>query len=417
MKILIIEKNENIAKELNNLFTQYNFQVQNVNNFQKFVNLIEKNPPDLIIANPIFEGFSPFYFIRWLRNEKRLLIPVIVYHSKPDKDILVLAKKYKVNSFILYPFNKKDLITRVFKLLGLDEKNIKISNQPSDVNLIKKNKIVDEIKRKIEQLPPFPSVIREIEALINSKKSSASDFEDVIKKDQVITAKVLKIVNSPFFSLSRKISTISESVAYMGYDTLRSVVYSAFTSKLLSVSLPSYGYKKNELWKHSYVTACFSKDISKQFKFDKKTQEELFVGGLLHDIGKLIIGQIAKDEKIFFHKEVNENNSIIELEKKYFFMNHQETGNLISEKWNLPEIHKKIISYHHLNGENGIDKEVCIVSLANYISKQLLNLPVFKNDEMKLEITLKNLNLDENKYNFIFKSCEDSLSKIDTGIF
>ena len=418
MKIFIIEKDDNISNEIKNFLIKYNFEIEKFNSFKKFSQKFLSEKPDLIIANPIFEGLSPYYFIRWMRVEQGdLKTPIIAYHPQPTKEILTLAKKYKVSTFILYPFNKQDLIQRIFKLLGIKEK-ISIKEEPKDINVIKKNRILNEIKRRIEQLPPFPAVIHEIERLINDQKSSASDFEDIIKKDQVITAKVLKIVNSPFFSLSRKISTISESVAYMGYDTLRSVVYSAYASKLLNVSLPAYGYKKNDLWKHSYFTACFSKEISKYLKYNQKNQEEIFIGGLLHDIGKLIIGNLARNEKIQFYRIENGSAGIIEIEKKFFYLNHQEVGKLIAEKWNLPEVHKDIIENHHLSKDINTNKDkIAISNLADYISKSILKLPISDYDDEKKKNAFEILNLDENDFDKLCKICENSLEKIDTGIF
>ncbi len=400
MKIIIIEKDEKIANELKNFLEFYNFEVEIIYSFNKLKKEYNKSNPDLIITNPIFDNFQPFYFIKWIRETVNdYKTPIIAYHQKPTKDILINAKKYKISTFLIYPFDKNDLLKRIFKILGLEDNNVK------DINILKKNKILNEINRKIEQLPPFPAVINEIERLINDKKSNASDFEEVIKKDQVITAKVLKIINSPFFSLSRKISTISESVAYMGLDTLKSVIYSAYASKLLNVSLPAYNYKKNELWKHSYYTACFSKEISKYLNYETKIQEEIFIGGLLHDIGKLIIGNLAKDKKLQFFKNLDSNFTLIEIEKGYFYLNHQEVGELIAEKWNLPDIHKEIISNHHLTNEN-LNKNVAISNLANYISKDILNLKIVEFDENKKVEALSFLNLSDDDFQEIHNNCK-----------
>ena len=406
MKILIFENNDKIIKNLRNIFEPLGIEISIYFSLFKLKQYFNNENPNLIIANA-----NLFNLVRCVReelNEKK--IPVVAYHDKPNRDILNEAKKYKVSTFIVYPFEKEDFLKRIFKLLKLDyEKSL------HQVNESYKEKISQEIIKRVEKLPPFPSVIREIEALINDKKSSASDFEDVIKKDQVITAKVLKIVNSPFFSLNRIITTISESVAYIGFDTLKSVIYSAYASKLLNVSLPSYGYKKNELWKHSYYTACFSKEISKFLKYSKKIQEEIFIGGLLHDIGKLIIGSIAKEQNIKFL--LKKNASIIEVEKKYFFVDHQDVGKIIAEKWNLPEIHTKIIKNHHLSDtkNNSLDK-VAIANLADYISKTILKIKLTDYDEIKKQEAEKIINIENSEFEKIFEICHESLDKIQAGI-
>ena len=408
MKILIIEKDDKIENSLKEFFKEYDLGVEFeiIKSFVNFKKIIETSPPDLILCNANIEGYPAFFFIKWLRVDKGLTkLPVILYSENPTREMLNLAKKYRVNSFILYPFKKNDLLERILKFLKIKE--IKVNKKRDDKD------IIDKIKSKIELLPPFPSVIHEIENLINSKKSSASDFEEVIKKDQVITAKVLKIVNSPFFSLQRKISTISESVAYIGFDTLRSVVYSAFTSKLLNVNLPAYDYKRNELWKHSYLTACFSKEISKYFDYSSKSQEEMFIGGLLHDIGKLILGSLAKEENIIFYREVDENTSIIDIEKRYFSISHEEAGKLIAEKWNLPEIHNRIISNHHLRNENSNDKDVAIVAISNLFSNKFLGFKILKYDEKEIEKAMSILSIEEKNVKELEEVCKKLMGKVE----
>ncbi len=406
MIIFILERDEKIANELKKFLEIYNFDTKIISSVKKLKTEYSNCKPNLIISNPIISNLPPFYFIKCIREEiNDQKTPIIIYHEKPTKDLLSLAKTFKISSFLKYPFDKKNLLERIYKLLKLTHKKIE------NVNILKKNKIIGEINRKIEQLPPFPSVIQEIERMINNKKTNASDFEDVIKKDQVITAKVLKIINSPFFSLSRKISTISESVAYMGFDTLKSVIYSAYASKLLNVNLPAYNYKKNELWKHSYLTACFSKEISKFLHGDIKSQEEIFIGGLLHDIGKLIIGNLAKEKNLYFFKNSDPEIALIEMEKEYFYLNHQEVGKLIAEKWNLPEIHKNIIENHHLTSEIN-NKNVAIANLANFISKSILNLKITNFDETKKKEALDLLNLKDEDYTDIKLHCEQALNKI-----
>ncbi len=264
----------------------------------------------------------------------------------------------------------------------------------------------------IDKLPSFPAVIREVEKLINSENSNAKDFEEVIEKDQVITAKILKIVNSPFYSLARKFTTISESVAYIGLDSLRSIIYSASVSNLLKVSIPTYGYKREQLWKHSYTTAILSKMLGKLLKFDDKLSEELFVGGLIHDIGKIVVGVIAKKENIIIVKKDDNLNDILEKEKKYFYYTHEHIGGLIADKWRLPEIHKKIIMNHH----NSIDKETAIVALANNLSNELIGLETLADNEK--EKYYEELNIDEETIEKIKDEVSELVENIEKeGVF
>ena len=411
VKVYIIDNNEKLLKSIEQFFQNYDVEIMTFSKISHFQKTFENIKPDLIICNPVLTGMSPYFVVKWLK-ERDKNIPIIVYCENPTKDIILLARKYAVNAFMVYPFKKEELFLRIKKLLNV---NLKIVSQETvkreASQIIEREKRKNEILLQIDKLPSFPTIIREIENLINREDSDARDFEEVIKKDQVITAKVLKIVNSPFYSLSRKFTTISESVAYIGLDALRSVVYSASASNILKGSFLAYGYKRDLLWKHSFTTSFLSKKIGKLLKLGDKTCEELFVGGLLHDIGKIILGLMAKKENIFFNNNSEENNVLNE-EKKHFYFSHEEVGGLIADKWRLPELHKTIIISHH----SPKDINTKVVFLANNMSKILLGIPC---NEENLVLSFKNMiSFEENNYLLLKEEAEELFEKLDReGIF
>ncbi len=410
MKIYIADNNEQLLKSLKLFFVNYNIDVRTFSKISLFQKVFNSETPDLVICNPVLQGVSPYFLVKWMKETNKS-VPVIVYCETPTKDIILLARKYAVTAFMVYPFKKEELLLRVKKILNI---NLELTNAVQDEdasNIIDKEKRKNEILLQIDKLPSFPSIIREIEALINSHDSDAKDFEEVIKKDQVITAKVLKIVNSPFYSLARKFTTISESVAYIGLDALRSIVYSASASNILKGSFAAYGYKKDQLWKHSFTTAFLSKYISKFLKLNDKTSEELFVGGLLHDIGKIIIGLLAKKENILF-KSGNNVSDLLGEEKNYFYFSHEEVGGLIADKWRLPDLHKTVIVSHHTPK----NKIIGIVFLADNLSKLLVGIAC--EEEILINDFKEILNIDEEVYTNIKEETSEMFQKLEQeGIF
>ena len=411
MKVYIIDNNEGLLNSIEQFFQNYDIEIKTFSKISQFQKTFENVKPDLIICNPVLTGMSPYFVVKWIK-EKEKNIPIIVYCENPTKDIILLARKYAVSAFMVYPFKKEELFLRIKKLLNVNLKIISQETVKKEASqIIEQEKRKNEILLQIDKLPSFPSIIREIEALINREDSDARDFEEVIKKDQVITAKVLKIVNSPFYSLSRKFTTISESVAYIGLDALRSVVYSASASNILKGSFLAYGYKRDLLWKHSFTTSFLSKKIGKLLKLGDKTCEELFVGGLLHDIGKIILGLMAKKENIMFDN-ASENSNILEDEKKYFYFSHEYVGGLIADKWRLPELHKKIITSHH----SPKDTNSKIVFLSDNLSKILIGIPC--NEENLVENFKNLISIEENGYLTLKEEAAELFEKLDReGIF
>jgi HD-like signal output (HDOD) protein len=407
--IYIIDRNEDFLKKISDTLTLHGFIVKTFFKLSEFQQTFSYEKPDVIICNPVIEGLVEFALIKWIRDRDES-IPVIVYVKNPSKETIVLAKKYNVSAILVYPFKDKELLLRLNKLLKV---NVEIKTNISNVEkeqIIRKEKIKSEILIQLEKLPSFPAVIREIENLINSPESSARDFENVIRKDQVITAKVLKIVNSPFYSLRRKITTISESVAYIGYDALRSIVYSASVSNLLKGTYIAYGYKREILWRHSFTTAIISKILAQKTGLDDKLVEELFVSGLIHDIGKIILGFLGKRDNIFFTKDGN--NGFIESERKHFLFSHSEVGGLIASKWRLPEIHKNNILKHH-EPENKYNK---IITLSDLLSNLMLKL--IDNEDFVKGKFYELLEIDEKGFEELKKESEELYEKLDKeGIF
>jgi len=158
-------------------------------------------------------------------------------------------------------------------------------------------------------------------------------------------------------------------------------------------------------------TFNLSKKIGKLLKLGDKTCEELFVGGLLHDIGKIILGLMAKKENIMFDN-ASENSNILEDEKKYFYFSHEYVGGLIADKWRLPELHKKIITSHH----SPKDTNSKIVFLSDNLSKILIGIPC--NEENLVENFKNLISIEENGYLTLKEEAAELFEKLDReGIF
>lgn len=409
MQIFIVDKNASKLKGIVDFLKENGFEVRVFDKISDFQKIVRNREPDIIICNPIVEGLSPYYLVKWVKSNE-MNIPIIAYSENPSKETIINAKKYGVNSFMIFPFKNEELLLRIKRILKLPD-NFKMVNtiNKEQEQLIKKDRIKNEILINIDKLPSFPAIIQEVERLINREDSNARDFEEVIEKDQVITAKILKIVNSPFYSLTRKFTTISESVAYIGLDSLRSIIYSAAVSNLLKISLPTYGYKREQLWKHSYSTAIFSKYIGLKIGLKEKIAEELFVGGLIHDIGKIVIGFLAKKENIII-TNISSNVNHLDLERKNFYFNHAEIGGMVADKWRLPDIHKDIITKHH-SPKNRIE---AIVALANLLSKEMLNIQ-FRTEKESEEYFLKALKIDKEVLEKIKDECYEKIEQIESS--
>jgi putative nucleotidyltransferase with HDIG domain len=227
------------------------------------------------------------------------------------------------------------------------------------------------VLEKLNDIPTLPVVATRVTELINNPNSSSADIADVLKKDQVLTAKVLKLINSPYYGIPGEVTDVKRALAYLGFNTLAQLVLSisviaAFTeAKGSKFSLQGF-------WKHALGTAVASEIIAKKTGYPKP--EECFTCGLLHDIGKIVLLKIAPDE---FMRVVElaerEKISFSDAERRLEVPTHGYLGEYIADKWRLPMVIKNTIRYHHTDVSEtatmleSMKKAVQIVALANQI--------------------------------------------------
>jgi putative nucleotidyltransferase with HDIG domain len=252
---------------------------------------------------------------------------------------------------------------------------------------VEKDKVLKEIEKKIDTLPIFSPILRKVLEVIDDPLSSSSDIEKVIKYDQVLVAKVLKMANSAYYGYSGKISTVRGAIVVLGLNTLRALVFTASAFKTFSRRLLGYRYLEGKFWEHSVFTACGCRALG--MKMNYKDPEEIFVGGLLHDIGKLILDFfVLKNFNIMEEEMKKKKKSWAELEREIIGIDHAQVGRRLSIKWNLPLVLQEAISYHHNPKGAFLYKEVpAIVNIVNNI--------VRKYNEPEKEIFYSNNHLEE----------------------
>ena len=207
---------------------------------------------------------------------------------------------------------------------------------------------IHNLKEKIQNiihLPALPSIAMEVISIIEDPKTDAHTLSSLISKDQVLTSKVLKIANSPFYGYSKTISTLDFAIVVLGLDTLKDAVLSVALVSQLSKNT-SKNFDINSFWDHSIATSIIARELAKHLKL--KTRAEAFIAGLIHDLGILILNQYFQNE---FEEVVNvmksENVLITVAEQKVFGVTHDEVGSWLAQRWNFPKILIEAMRFHH----------------------------------------------------------------------
>jgi HD-like signal output (HDOD) protein len=209
------------------------------------------------------------------------------------------------------------------------------------------NKTIQNKLDSIRNLPTMPIIISEVLSAIDNPKSSAASLSKLIEKDQALTARVLRIANSPFYGYTRKISTIDLAIVIMGFNTLKEIVLSIVIQRFFS-KVNTNVFNIKEFWQYGLFCGSTARLLSRKLGY--KLAGEAFVAGLMHDIGILIIAEYFtgkfKEIKSYMHTH---HVSLIDAEEAILETTHPEIGAWIADKWNLPEKMVNSIRYHHTN--------------------------------------------------------------------
>jgi putative nucleotidyltransferase with HDIG domain len=247
------------------------------------------------------------------------------------------------------------ILVLMLKKMGLDEDCFDILRTeketiariiiPLDQTRIENMAILSAaIVNNVNSLPQFPENIIRIQQLINDPKAEMADIARRISMDPALTADLLKIVNSAQYMLDKKVDSISDAVKMVGMRGIKNLLYSYGTLKVLGDETA----EKKALWNHSYKTAFYAYNLIKNFHKNNNLLDDVYVGGILHDMGKIIFANVHPEllEKIKnFCTEKNLPASTFE--DLSAGMNHAEIGALIAEKWNFPESLVNGIRFHH----------------------------------------------------------------------
>lgn len=240
------------------------------------------------------------------------------------------------------------------------------------VDLVAKERRTQSVLASIETLPSLPSVVTQVLQLANDKDAGAKDFEEIISTDQALTAKVLKLVNSPFFGLRREVTSIPQAIVVMGMKSLRSVVLAAKTSRLLDRQLVPYGLGESGLWKHSMSCATLASRLVRRIGADQSAQESAFVGGLLHDVGKVILApHVAQSQGDFDRHRAANGGDVVAAERAVIGLSHADAGGRMGRRWDLPQALIDVIAGHHDGNVEEEDAGITVVRIANDLCNQI----------------------------------------------
>lgn len=204
---------------------------------------------------------------------------------------------------------------------------------------------LEEISRRIDQISTLPQVALRVMKVANDPNSGAADLKDVMEGDVALSARVLRCVNSSAYAVRVKVTNLQQAIAYLGMKQIRNLATTASVSQLFKQDETIGTFRRTGLWRHFVSVGLAARLIAMRLKF--ANFEDMFLAGLLHDIGIVFEDQYAHRDFVTMIQSLEQGKSLSEMERRHFGFDHAQLGECVAEKWAFPEPVKVAIRYHH----------------------------------------------------------------------
>lgn len=204
---------------------------------------------------------------------------------------------------------------------------------------------LENIASLLKSFPSMPGAAIKLLALIDDPDVSVSQIEAILRHDAGLTANILKLANSAYFGIPTKVGSVRQAVLILGLKRLIQMVIAACVNAIMDKQVPGYDLPPGELWRHSIAASVAAEGLVKEL--DITDNEEIFTAALLHDVGKLVLGNFVKKDLKKIESVLNQDISFEAAEDMVLGTNHADIGAQILTQWCLPFDIVNAVRWHH----------------------------------------------------------------------
>ncbi len=245
-------------------------------------------------------------------------------------------------------------------------------NNQSSISLVNREqraRILADLEN-VTDIPTLPTVFLNVMSLVRNPNTTMKEVAAAVETDPAISMKILKLINSAFYGLARTVDSVHQAVVLLGTNTLKNIVMSVSIFKALSDTSVESSFDRVALWQHSIGCGLIARVIEKHQQIDRN--EEGFIAGVIHDIGKIVLDRYFPKDLVAVRKAIQGKNiSFYQAEKEELGVTHCEIGAILAEKWHLPENLVEIISYHHeINPDSEHARFASLIHISNILARK-----------------------------------------------
>jgi putative nucleotidyltransferase with HDIG domain len=226
----------------------------------------------------------------------------------------------------------------------------------------------DDLIERIETLPTLPILSQKIMQLAADDDASNKDLVNIIEKDQALAVRILKIANSSFYGFLSRVSSLEHALALLGLNEIKSIVLASSVHSFFTNGKKG-PFDRTRFWKHAVICSQVAKYLGNQFK--ASDDDSLFLAGLIHDIGKVVLDEYFHDEFLQIIDVISSNHGTFsKAEKEVLGTTHYQIAAKLLKQWQFPQKVIMQVFYHHAPWyDKNYSAHSIIVYLANILTK------------------------------------------------
>lgn len=206
--------------------------------------------------------------------------------------------------------------------------------------------IREDIISKIYDILSLPPILSRVYQLVSSPDVDFHKLSEIIKYDPGLTANILKLANSAYFGFARKIGSVHQAIVRLGTKRIYDLTMTSLISPIIRKPVEGYNLPAGKLWEHSIAVAICSEQLAKELEI--KPPDYLFTTGLLHDVGKIILGVFIEVDALPIKNLVFQQGVPFNVaERRVLGIDHAEVGSILFDNWRFPDYIVKVTKYHH----------------------------------------------------------------------
>lgn len=228
----------------------------------------------------------------------------------------------------------------------------------------------EQLAREVSSLVSLPRAYHRISDMLEDSRYGSADIGRVIAHDPALTARVLRLVNSAHYALANQVDNIPQAITFLGSRALQELVlatsvtsaFSKISTKLVDMA---------DFWHHSIYCGILARAIARQQRYSQP--EQIFVAGLLHDIGKLVLyHRLPEESETILREFAKSDQPLFRIERQVLGFDHADVGAALLAAWKLPNIYRVTTAFHHApTRASTFTDEVAFVHVANALTKKV----------------------------------------------